>query len=99
MYTAFDLRSSADQLAIDGGLTTWPQIEAALKSTFDPDIDAHTPSQVSGSPLLRPQDKIRKPNYAAVLQHGAGGDFVVDFTQTQLNAFEATALPASSNAH
>jgi hypothetical protein len=88
MYTAFDLRSSADQLAIDSGLTTWPEIEAALKSTFNPDIDTHTPSQISGSPLLRPQDKTRKPNYAAVLQLGTGGDFVVDFTQTQLDAFE-----------
>lgn len=89
MYAAFDLRSSADQLATDGGLTTWPQIEAVLKSTFDPEIDAHTPSLISGSPLLRPEDKTRKPNYSAVLQLGAaGGDFVVDFTQAQLNAFE-----------
>lgn len=89
MYAAFDLRSSADQLASASGLATWPQIEAALKSTFDPEIDAHTPSLISGSPLLRPEDKSRKPNYSAVLQLGtAGGDFVVDFTQAQLDAFE-----------
>jgi len=88
MYAAFDLRASADQLATDGSLTTWPQIEAALRSSFDPDIDTHTPPLISGSPLLGPQDKTRKPNYSAVLQLGAGGDFVVDFTQTQRNAFE-----------
>lgn len=95
MYAAFDLRSSADQLATDRGLTTWPQIEAALQSTFDSEIDAHTPSlirtplPISGSPPLQPADKTRKPNYSAVLQLGApGGDFVVDFTQAQLNAFE-----------
>lgn len=89
MYAAFDLRSSADQLATDGGLTTWPQIEAALKATFDPEIDVHTPSLISGSPLLRPEDKSRKPDYSAVLQLGtAGGDFVVDFAQAQWDAFE-----------
>jgi hypothetical protein len=88
MYAAFDLRSSADQLATDNGLTTWPAIESALISTFNPEIDTHTPSQISGSPLLRPEDKARKPNYSAVLQLGAGPDFVVDFTPTQLNAFE-----------
>ena len=88
MYAAFDLRASADQLATDAGLTTWPEIEAALQSTFDPDIDTHTPSLISGSPLLGPADKTRKPNYSGLLQIGAGGNFVVDFTQTQLNAFE-----------
>jgi hypothetical protein len=88
MYAAFDLRASADQLATDAGLTTWPQIEAALKSSFNPEIDAHTPPLISGSPLLRPQDKTRKPNYSAVLQLGMGPDFVVDFTQSQLAAFE-----------
>jgi hypothetical protein len=81
MYAAFDLRSSADQLASDGGLTTVPAIEAALKSTFDDEVTAHTPSLISGSPLLRAEDKTRKPNYRAVLQLAAGGDFDVDFTQ------------------
>ena len=88
MYAAFDLRSSADQLASAGGLTTWPAIEAALKSTFNAEIAAHTPSLISGSPLLRPEDKTRKPIYSEVLQLGTGGDFVVDFTQTQLDAFD-----------
>jgi hypothetical protein len=88
MYVAFDLRASADQLATQGGLSTWAQVEAALKSTFDPEIDAHTPSLISGSTLLRPQDKSKKPNYATVLQMGTGADFVVDFTPAQLNAFE-----------
>jgi hypothetical protein len=88
MYAAFDLRSSADQLATDNSLATWPDIEAAMKSTFDPEIDTHTPSLISGSPLLRPEDKTRKPDYRAVLQLGTGSDFVVDFTQAQLTAFE-----------
>ena len=88
MYAAFDLRASADQLASQGGLTAWPQLEAALKATFDPQINAHTPALISGSPLLRQQDKTRKPNYAAVLQMGGGGSFAVNFTPAQLNAFE-----------
>jgi hypothetical protein len=88
MYAAFDLRASADQLATQSGLTTWPQIETALKSSFNPEIDTHTPSPISGSALLRPQDKTRKPDYPAVLQLGSGPDFVVDFTQAQLDAFE-----------
>ncbi|MBV6702361.1 hypothetical protein [Kitasatospora aureofaciens] len=88
MYTAFDLRASADQLATDKGLTTWPQIEAELKATFDPDIAAHTPSLISGSTALGPADKTRKPNYSAVLQLGSGPDFLVDFTPAQTSAFE-----------
>lgn len=88
MYAAFDLRASADQLATDSGLTTWPQIEAALKATFDPEIDLHTPSQISGASVLRLEDKTRKPDYSAVLKLGAGSDFVVDFTDAQLRAFE-----------
>jgi hypothetical protein len=88
MYAAFDLRASADQLATQGGLTSWPQIEAALRSTFNPEINAHTPSLISGSALLRPQDKSRKPDYPAFLRLGSGSDFVVDFTQAQLNAFD-----------
>jgi hypothetical protein len=44
-------------------------------------VTAHTPSLISGSPLLRAEDKTRKPNYRAVLQLAAGGDFDVDFTQ------------------
>jgi hypothetical protein len=88
LYAAFDLRSSADQLAADNGLTTFTQVEAALKSTFDPEIAAHTPSLISSSPLLRPQDKTRKPDYKKVLQLATAPDFVVDFTQAQLNAFE-----------
>lgn len=88
MYAAYDLRSSADQLATDNSLTTWPAIEAALKSTFDSEIVTHTPSLISGSPTLHPEDKTRKPDYSAVLQSGVGPDFVVDFTQAQLDAFE-----------
>jgi hypothetical protein len=88
MYAAFDLRSSADQLATDNSLTTFPEIEAALKSTFDPEIATHTPSQITNSTSLRPEDKTRKPAYNQVLQLGAGPEFVVDFTQKQLNAFE-----------
>jgi hypothetical protein len=88
MYAAYDLRSSADELATAGGLTTWPQVEAALRATFDLDIVAHTPTTISGSPLLFPEDKARKPNYAAMLRVGGGADFVVNFTQAQLDAFE-----------
>jgi hypothetical protein len=89
MYTAFDLRASADQLAIDQGLTTWPAIEAALQATFDPDIATHTPSLINASTDLRDEDKDRRPDYSAVLQLGApGGDFTVDFTPGQVSAFE-----------
>src|SRR5690348_9440784 len=88
MYAAFDLRASADQLAVAGGLTTWAQIEAALISTFNPEIDAHTPGPIASSPALGPQDKSRKPSYSALLQLGSGPDFVVDFSPAQLAAFE-----------
>ncbi|MEV5491667.1 hypothetical protein AB0L47_27355 [Streptomyces bobili] len=89
MYTAFDLRASADQLAIDQGLTTWPAIEAALQATFDPDIATHTPSLINASTDLRDEDKDRRPDYSAVLQLGApGGNFTVDFTPGQVSAFE-----------
>lgn len=88
MYAAFDLRASADQLATAGGLTTWPQIEAAVISAFNPEVVAHTPSLISGSTLLRPQDKSRKPDYSAVLQLDTGPDFTVGFTQAQKDAFE-----------
>ncbi|MFF9768286.1 hypothetical protein ACF1GT_17010 [Streptomyces sp. NPDC014636] len=88
MYAAFDLRSSADQLAAQSGLTTWPQIEAALKSSFNPEIDAHTPPLISGATSLTAQDKVRKPDYSAVLQLSSGADFVVDFTTAQNKAFE-----------
>ncbi|MEV7394806.1 hypothetical protein [Streptomyces sp. NPDC091215] len=91
MYTAFDLRASADQLATDPdqGLTTWPDIEAALQATFDPDIAKHTPSLINASTDLRDEDKDRRPDYSAVLQLGApGGDFTVDFTPGQVSAFE-----------
>ncbi|MFE5587889.1 hypothetical protein [Kitasatospora sp. NPDC056531] len=89
MYTAYDLRASADQLAQDQGLTTWPAVEAALKATFDPDIAAHTPSLINASTALRAEDKNRRPDYSAVLKLGApGGDFIVDFTPAQVSAFE-----------
>jgi hypothetical protein len=85
MYAAFDLRASADQSAT--GLTTWPEIEVLLKSTFDPEIDTHTPALISGSPLLHAEDKTRKPDYGKVLELGSG-DFIVDFTQAQRDAFD-----------
>ncbi|MFD9719108.1 hypothetical protein [Streptomyces sp. NPDC059076] len=89
MYAAFDLRASADQVASSGsGLSTWPQIDAALKAQFNPEITAHTPSLINGSTLLKPEDKSRKPDYSAVLTLGTGPDFTVDFTQTQKDAFE-----------
>jgi hypothetical protein len=88
MYAAFDLRSSADILVTDLGLTAWPDMEAALVANFNPEIDAHNPPQVTGSPLLRPEDKSRKPNYAAMLQPSNGGVFAVDFTPAQVAAFE-----------
>lgn len=88
MYAAFDLRSSADVLVTDLGLTSWPDMEAALIADFNPEIDANTPAGISGSPLLRPEDKTRKPSYAAMLQPGSGGAFAVDFTPDQLAAFE-----------
>ncbi|MBD0694651.1 hypothetical protein [Streptomyces sp. CBMA123] len=89
MYTAFDLRASADQLATDQALTAWPDIEAALEATFDPDIATHTPSQINTSTTLRAEDKNRRPDYSAVLQLGApGGDFTVDFTAAQVAALE-----------
>ena len=88
MYAAFDLRSSADQLAIARGLTTWAQIEAALVSTFNPEIDVHTPGPIASSPTLGPHDKRRKPSYSALLQRGSGPDFIVDFTRAQWAAFE-----------
>jgi hypothetical protein len=88
MYAAFDMRSSADILVSDLGLTSWPDIEAALVANFNPEIDANTPAGISGSPLLRAEDKTRKPNYAAMLQPGSGGVFAVDFTPAQLAAFE-----------
>ncbi|TDD35542.1 hypothetical protein E1287_13775 [Actinomadura sp. KC06] len=90
MYAAFDLRSSADQLVAPAGLTSWPDIEAALRAEFDPEIDAHTPVLISDpglSPKLRPQDRHRKPDYGAVLKPGTGSVFVVDFTPGQLSAF------------
>ena len=73
MYAAFDMRSSADILVTDQGLTSWPDIEAALVADFNPEIDTNTPTGISGSPLLRPEDKTRKPNYAGMLQPGSGG--------------------------
>ncbi|MDH6709431.1 hypothetical protein P3T27_006177 [Kitasatospora sp. MAA19] len=89
MYTAFDLRASADQLATDQGLTTWSAVQAALTATFDPDITAHTPALISQSTVLRSEDKARKPNYSAVLRLGDGSSpFAVDFTPAQTNAFE-----------
>ncbi|MFE7332705.1 hypothetical protein ACFU8W_49380 [Streptomyces sp. NPDC057565] len=88
MYAAFDLRASADQLAVGSGLAAWPQIEAALMSAFNPEVVSHTPSPISGSLMLGPQDKNRKPNYSAVLELGSGPDFTVDFTTAQLDAFE-----------
>ncbi|MFI9587039.1 hypothetical protein ACIHCQ_35665 [Streptomyces sp. NPDC052236] len=88
MHAAFDLRASADQLATAGGLTTWPQIEAALVAAFNPEIAAHTPALISGSPSLGAQDKTRRPDYSAVLRPGSGPDFTVDFTQAQMDAFE-----------
>jgi len=88
MYAAFDMRSSADILVTDQGLTSWPDIEAALVADFNPEIDTNTPTGISGSPLLRPEDKTRKPNYAGMLQPGSGGVFAVDFTSAQLAAFE-----------
>lgn len=87
MYAAFDLRSSADKLATDNGLTSFPEIEAALESTFNREIATHTPSSLTESLSLGPVDKTRKPDYRAVLQLG-GADFLVDFTQAQVNAFE-----------
>src|SRR3954452_1059962 len=89
MYAAFDLRSSADELVNDLGLgSAWPDMEAALVASFNPEIDANTPLAISSSPDLRPQDKTRKPDYAAMLQPGSGGFFSVDFTPAQLAAFE-----------
>jgi hypothetical protein len=88
MYAAFDMRSSADTLVSDLGLTAWPDMEAALVASFNPEVDAHNPAQITGSPLLRPEDRSRKPNYAAMLQPGRGGVFAVDFTAAQLAAFE-----------
>jgi hypothetical protein len=88
MYAAFDLRASADQLASGSGLTTWPQIEAALITKFNPEIVTHTPSLINGSTLLKPEDKSRKPDYRAALKVGTGPDFLVDFTQAQTDAFE-----------
>lgn len=88
MYTAFDLRSSADNLATSIGLTTFAQIESALIASFNPEIDAHTSTLITGSPLLNTQDKTKKPSYSAMLKLGTGPDFLVDFTQAQLDAFE-----------
>ncbi|MEU2502364.1 MULTISPECIES: hypothetical protein [Streptomyces] len=88
MYAAFDLRASADQLASGSSLTAWPQIEAALKAQFNSEIATHTPSLISGSTELKPEDKSRKPDYSAVLELGTGPDFIVDFTQAQKDAFE-----------
>jgi hypothetical protein len=90
MYAAFDLRSSADVLMTDLGLTSssWPAIEAALIANFNPEISANTPSGISASQRLRPEDKTRKPNCAAMLQPGSGGVFAVYFTPAQLAAFE-----------
>ena len=88
MYAAYDLRASADQLAISNNLTTWPEIEGALSSEFDPEIRSHTPSLIANSALLNAPDKTRMPNYSALFQLGAGPDFSVDFTQSQLDAFE-----------
>jgi len=90
MYAAFDLRSSADVLLTDLGLTSssWPTMEAALVANFNPEIDANTPLGISASPHLRPEHKTRKPDYAAILQPGSGGVFAVDFTPAQLAAFK-----------
>lgn len=92
MYAAFDLRSSADALVTDLGLTSWPDMEAALVANFNPEIDAHNPVLISGSPLLRPEDQTRKPNYAALLRPGTGGVFAVDFTAAQDAAFQDFAV-------
>lgn len=88
MYAAFDLRSSADQLATDGGHTSWNTLLPALRAQFDPAITAHTPSLISSSPLLRAEDKSRKPDYRAVLEVTNGSTWRVDFTARQLAAFE-----------
>lgn len=88
MYAAFDLRSSADQLAIAGGHTSWATLEPALRQQFDPEITAHTPSLIASSGSLRPEDKTRKPNYRAVLDVANGPFWTVDFSAAQLAALE-----------
>jgi hypothetical protein len=88
MYAAFDLRSSADQLASAGGHTSWDTLEPALQQQFDPDIAARTPSLITSSGTLRPQDKSRKPNYRAVLDVTNGPVWRVDFSAVQVAAFE-----------
>lgn len=88
MYAAYDMRASADILVKEQGLTSWSDIQDALLADFNPEIDAHNPTQITGSPLLRPQDKSRKPNYAAMLEPASSGVFAVDFTAAQLAAFQ-----------
>ena len=88
MYAAFDLRSSADQLAVDGGHNSWTTLEAALRQQFDPEIITHTPALISSSATLGPQDKSRKPDYRAVLNVTNGPLWTVDFSAAQAAAFE-----------
>ncbi len=64
MYAAHDLRSSADQLATAEGHANMITLEPALRLQFDPAITAHTPSLITSSVELRPEDKIRKPTIA-----------------------------------
>lgn len=88
MYAAFDLRSSADQFAVAGGHTSWTTLGPALRQQFDSEITSHTPSLITASPDLLPQDKTRKPNYQAVLDVTNGAVWTVDFSAAQVAALE-----------
>ncbi len=88
MYAAHDLRSSADQLATAEGHANMITLEPALRLQFDPAITAHTPSLITSSVELRPEDKIRKPNYRAVLDVTNRPNWKVDFSHAQVAAFE-----------
>ena len=91
MYAAFDLRAKANQLATDisfGGPAGWLTLEPALRVQFDAEITAHTPPLIASSSELGAADKVRRPDYRAMLDVTNGPTWAVDFSAAQKLAFE-----------
>jgi hypothetical protein len=92
MYAAFDLRAKANQLATEisfGGPAGWLTLEPALRAQFDViEITAHTPPLIASSSELGAADKVRRPDYRAMLDVTNGPTWAVDFSAAQKLAFE-----------
>jgi hypothetical protein len=83
MYAAFDLRSSADLLLRNEGLTTWAELKQRLDDEWTPDIAARTPDRIRNATGLPAAQRTRPPVYANVLRTGedADGNPAVVFTK------------------